>query len=213
VSVIPPGVDIPAVTTPIDPGRPTMLTISRLEDRYKGHDVLIDALPLIRERVPEVQWVVIGEGRLRAELEATARDRGVADSVRFLGSVPDEDRDLWLRRAHVFVMPSRLPGQGRAGEGFGIVYLQAGAFGKPVVAANVAGALDAVVDGVTGLLVDPTSPPALAGAITRLLLEPQLAAELGAAGAERAREFAWPLIAERFQRVVDAQLRRPASPR
>ena len=68
----------------------------------------------------------------------------MADAVRFLGAVPDEQRDMWLRRADLLAMPSRLPGGGLAGEGFGIVYLEAAAYGKPVVAGNVAGALDAV---------------------------------------------------------------------
>jgi phosphatidylinositol alpha-1,6-mannosyltransferase len=206
LSLISPGVDIPAVTTPIDAGRPTVVTVARLEDRYKGHDVLIEALSIVRERVPDVQWVVIGEGSLRGELEAMARDRGVAGVARFLGGVDLEERNRWLRSADVFAMPSRLPGEGRAGEGFGIVYLEAGTYGKPVVAGNVAGAVDAVVDGETGLLVDPASPTEVAAAITRLLLEPQLARRMGAAGAAHASGFAWPLIAERVQRVLDAQL-------
>ena len=84
-------------------------------------------------------------------------------------------------------MPSRLPAGGFAGEGFGIVYLEAGAYGKPVVAGNVGGAVDAVLDGETGLLVDPTDALEVADAITRLLLDEQLATRLGGAGADRAR--------------------------
>ncbi len=82
------------------------------------------------------------------------------DAIRFLGSVSDEERNLWLRRAHLLAMPSRLPAGGFAGEGFGIAYLEAGAYGKPVVAGNVGGALDSVSDGESGLLVDPTDPVA-----------------------------------------------------
>lgn len=186
--------------------RPTFVTVARLADRYKGHDVLIEALPLVRERVPDVRWVVIGEGPLRPELEACARARGVAEAVSFLGEVSDGERDGWLRRADLLAMPSRLPGPGRAGEGFGIVYLEAGAYGKPVVAGNVAGALDAVVDGETGLLVDPTDPRAVAGAITCLLCDRDLARRLGAAGAARARMLAWPAIAERVQALLLRQL-------
>jgi phosphatidylinositol alpha-1,6-mannosyltransferase len=104
-------------------------------------------------------------------------------------------------------MPSRLPGAGRAGEGFGIVYLEAGAYGKPVVAGNVAGALDAVVDGENGLLVDPTDPAAVARAITRLLVDEELAGRLGAGGASRARSLAWPAIAERVQALLLEQHR------
>ncbi|HWX52916.1 MAG TPA: glycosyltransferase, partial [Solirubrobacteraceae bacterium] len=79
-------------------------------------------------------------------------------------------------------------------------------FGKPVVAGNVGGALDAVLDGVSGLLVDPTDPAAVGDAITRLLMDRQLAQSLGSAGAERARSLAWPLVAERVQELLLAQL-------
>lgn len=210
--LIPPGVDMPDDPSPLAPGRPTFVTIARLADRYKGHDVLVQALASIREQVPDVQWVVIGDGPLRTDLEQLARARGVADCIHFLGSVSDEERDSWLRRADLLAMPSRLPEDGQAGEGFGIVYLEAGSYGKPVVAGNVAGALDAVSDGETGLLVDPTDPHAVAAAITRLLLDRSLASRLGAGGAEQARRLRWPAIVEQVRAVLLEQLEAPAKP-
>ncbi len=208
INLIPPGVDLPPDPSPLAAERPTFVTISRLEDRYKGHDVLLQALPLVRAKIPDVEWIVIGDGPLRAELEGLARSGGVADSVRFLGSVSDEQRNRWLARADLLAMPSRLPGGGLAGEGFGIVYLEAGAYGKPVVAGNVAGALDAVADGKSGLLVDPTDPQAVAEAIAKLLLDRELARRLGSAGAERAQRLAWPVVAARVEAVLLEQLRR-----
>ncbi len=205
---IAPGVDLPADPRPLPAGRPTFVTIARLEDRYKGHDVLVRALALVRERVPDVEWVVIGDGPLRGDLERLARTHGVAGSVRFLGALPDEQRDIWLRRADLLAMPSRLPGGALAGEGFGIVYLEAAAYGKPVVAGNVGGAVDAVADGETGLLVDPTDPVAVGEAIAKLLLDSELAERLGHAGAERARSFAWPLVVERLEAVLLEQVSR-----
>jgi phosphatidyl-myo-inositol dimannoside synthase len=202
IHLISPGVDIPADTEPTPEQRPTFLTIARLEDRYKGHDVLVRALPLIRAKVPDVHWVVIGDGPLRLGLEQLVRSHEVADAVSFLGALSDDERNAWLRRAHLLAMPSRLPAGGFAGEGFGIVYLEAATYGKPVVAGNVAGALDAVVDGETGLLVDPTDHLAVAEAITRLLLNPELARRLGDAGARRARRFAWPVICARVEAVL-----------
>jgi phosphatidylinositol alpha-1,6-mannosyltransferase len=98
-------------------------------------------------------------------------------------------------------MPSRLSSNG-GGEGFGIAYLEAGAHGLPVVAGNVGGALDAVVDDVTGLLVDPTDHIAVAGALIDLMLYRRRAAELGEAGATRAHEFAWESVARRVERVL-----------
>jgi phosphatidylinositol alpha-1,6-mannosyltransferase len=202
INLIPPGVDLPAESEPLPQERPTLLTIARLEDRYKGHDLIIRALPLVRAQVPEVQWIVIGDGPLRSGLEHLADAQGVGDAVRFLGAVPDAERNSWLRRADALAMPSRLPDGDFAGEGFGIVYLEAGAYGKPVLAGNVAGALDAVVDGETGLLVDPTDHLALASAATRLLLDRDLARRLGRAGAERARSFAWPAICAQVEALL-----------
>jgi phosphatidyl-myo-inositol dimannoside synthase len=206
INLIPPGVELPVDATPLAAERPTMLTIARMNDSYKGHDVLIRALALMRAKVPDVQWVVIGDGPLRPSLEQLARSLGVADLARFLGSVDDEQRNDWLRRADLFAMPSRLPAGRLAGEGFGIVYLEAAAYGKPVLAGAVGGALDAVVDGETGLLVDPTDAHAVAAAMTTLLLDRELARRLGAAGAQRARSFAWPVIAERVQAVLRGRL-------
>jgi phosphatidylinositol alpha-1,6-mannosyltransferase len=205
LELIPPGVDVPepAAAAPSSDARPpTLLTVARLAGRYKGHDVLLRALPSVRERVPDVEWVVIGDGPLRGELETGARAAGLAGNVRFLGPVSDAERDAWLARADVFAMPSRLPGDGLAGEGFGIVYMEAAAHGTPVVAGDVGGAVDAVADGETGLLVDPLDADALAAAIVRLLLDRELAARLGAAAAARAQRYAWPRIAARIEDVL-----------
>jgi phosphatidylinositol alpha-1,6-mannosyltransferase len=200
---IPPGADmIDRVLAPRKAARPTIVTIARLEDRYKGHDVLCRAMPLIRARVPDVQWVIIGEGPLRRDIMRLVNANHLHDVVRLLGSVDDAERDAWLDQAHVFCMPSRLPAGEAAGEGFGIVYLEAGLHGLPVVAGNVGGALDAVVHGMTGLLVDPTSPVALADAIADLLTDPERARRMGEAGDARAREHAWDRIAPQVERLL-----------
>jgi phosphatidyl-myo-inositol dimannoside synthase len=188
--------------------RPTILTIARIEERYKGHDTMVRALPLVLAKVPRAQWVVIGDGSLREGLEALARSYDVAEAIRFLGAVSEEQRNMWLRRAALLAMPSRLPAGGLAGEGFGIVYLEAGAYGKPVVAGNVGGALDAVRDGETGLLVDPTDPLLVAEAIARLLLDPELARRLGEAGRRHAQAHSWPRVIARVEALLLEQLRR-----
>jgi phosphatidyl-myo-inositol dimannoside synthase len=201
LELIPPGVDQPRESDPLPAERPTVLTVARLTDSYKGHDVMLRALARLRHTLPEAEWVVIGDGPLRGGLEALARAEGVAGAVRFLGALEDAERDRWFRRAHVFAMPSRLPSAG-AGEGFGIVYLEAGAYGKPVLAGNVAGALDAVRDGETGLLVDPSDAAAVAAALERLLRDRALAERLGRAGAQRAHELSWARIAARLEAVL-----------
>ena len=209
VHMIHPGVDAPPRREGRRAERPTVVTVARLSERYKGHDEMLRALPIVRDRVPAVRWAVIGDGPLRPELEALAGSLGVADAVEFLGELPDAERDAWLDAAHVFAMPSRMPEEGVGGEGFGIAYLEAGAHGLPVIAGAVGGALDAVVDGETGLLVDPTDHVALAEAIAGLLLDPPRAAALGETGSRRARELSW----QRHARLVGDVLRDLASRR
>jgi phosphatidylinositol alpha-1,6-mannosyltransferase len=205
LKVIPPGVDLPRESSGASARRPTVLTIAQLIYAYKGHDVLAQALVRVRVAVPDVEWVIIGDGPLRSSLEGLVTSYGLAETTRFLGEVSDAERDCWLRQADVFAMPSRLPG-----EGFGIAYLEANAHGMPVVAANVGGPVDAVADGVSGLLVDPTDSAAVADAVTRLLLDHDFARRLGRNGAERARQFAWPIIAGRVESALLelAELRR-----
>ena len=128
------------------------------------------------------------------------------DSIRFLGAVSDAERDDALDRAHVFVMPNRAPPGGVGGEGFGIVYLEAAAHGLPAVCGNVGGVVDAVVQGETGLLVDGEDPRAVAEAVSDLLLDPSRARALGDAGARRAKEFAWPVVAKQVEDLVFEQV-------
>ena len=196
------GIDAPAPAQTLA-REPTVVTVARLEDRYKGFDVVMRAMPLVRAEVHDARWVVVGNGSLRAELESTARHWGLGGYVSFLGAVDDATRDGVLRRSSVFVMPSRVPAGRGEGEGFGIVYLEAGAAGLPVVAADEGGATSAVLDGVTGLLCDPRDHVAVADRIVRLLTDPQLARRLGEAGYERQRELSW----ERMAREVDAVVR------
>ena len=204
IHVIPPGVDWRAPPTGTRRETPTVLTVARLADLYKGHDVMVRAMPIIRSRVPGAEWVVLGDGTLRRDIERLAVSLGVGDAIHFHGTVSDSERDRWLDSAHVFAMPSRVPANGGgAGEGFGIVYLEAGVHGLPVVAGNIGGALDAVVDRRTGLLVDPTSPGDVADAVTRLLMDPQATARMGTAASDHAREYAWPAIAARVQALLE----------
>ncbi len=209
VHVIPPGVELPGGSVAERSEDPIMLTVATFVSPRKGHDVVIRALPAIREAVPGARWVVIGDGPLRAGIEASAAAAGVDDAIAFLGRVDDDERDRWLDRARVFCMPSRLPPEGTGGEGFGIVYLEAGAHGLPVIGGRVAGALDAVVDGETGLLVNPVDHDAVATAAIELLSNRSLADRLGAQGRLHAAEHAWPRIAAR----VEALLRETAAGR
>jgi phosphatidylinositol alpha-1,6-mannosyltransferase len=206
---IPPGIHLPAEVGCPRARRPVVLTVSRMAERYKGHDVMIRALPLVRARVPEATWVVVGDGPLRPTWEGLAGALGQDAAVRFVGDIDDRERDRWLDLASVFVLLSR-PAANGGGEGFGIVFLEAAAHRLPVVGVRAAGVLDAVVDGVTGLLVDAMDHVGVAEAISSLLRNPALAEAMGSAGAMRARDYGWPRIAERVREVL-ARAARPSS--
>ncbi len=173
-----------AVDLPGDPGSRKahrgsalrLLTVTRLsaKDTYKGVDVVLRALPQVAAQVP-VAYTVVGDGELRARYEEEARRLGVAEAVSFVGRVTDEELDRWYRWADVFVLPS-------AGEGFGIVYLEAWAHGLPVVAAAEGGAAEVVAHEETGLVVEPGCAEAVAEALLRLARDPELRGRLGAAG-------------------------------
>jgi phosphatidylinositol alpha-1,6-mannosyltransferase len=138
---------------------------------------------------------------LRPDLERLTSARGVADGVDFTGSVTDETRDRELGTAAVFALPARLPQDG-SGEGFGIVFLEAGTFGLPVVAGRAAGAIDAVVDGETGVLLDdPTDHVALAEALIGLLTDQVTARTMGERGRAHSEHFSWTRMAASVERV------------
>jgi phosphatidylinositol alpha-1,6-mannosyltransferase len=116
----------------------------------------------------------------------------VSDRVRFLGRLADGETYREMAKCDVFVMPCRLLKERFGEEGFGIVFLEAAALGKPVVAGRSGGAPEAVVDGDTGILVDPESVVSLAQALERLILDGDLRGRLGAAGLLRVRKsFQW----------------------
>ena len=201
VRLIPPGVDLPGEPSAARARSATVVTIARLDERYKGHDVLLRAMPLVRARVPDARLVVVGDGALRPSYERLAESLALNGGVEFAGSLDDDRKTALLEGSSVLAMPSRIAADG-GGEGFGIVYLEAGALGVPVVAGGVGGAVDAVVDGETGILVDPTDHVAVADTLAGLLADRDTAAELGRRGAERARSFAWPVVSERVEDLL-----------
>jgi phosphatidylinositol alpha-1,6-mannosyltransferase len=161
-----------------------ILSVSRLarQHRYKGHFEVATALQTVLHESPSVRWVVIGEGPDRARLEERCAVLGIRASVDFLGAVSDERLAAEYRRATALVLPSLADARQDppVGEGFGLVYAEAGAFGVPSIAhRRGGGALDYVRQGETGLTID--DPETLAAAILRLVREPELRNRLGAA--------------------------------
>lgn len=184
-------------------GGRVFLSVSRLTDRYKGHDMVIRALPLVRAKVPDAQYVIVGNGWLRTYLERLAASLGVCDAVTFTGEVSDEELDAWYRRCEVFVMASRESTVDGGAEGYGIVFIEANLRGKAVIGGRSGGIPDAVRDGVTGLLVNPLNVGDIADAVVHLLGDPLLAARLGAEGRRRALEdLSWAKYVSRFEEIV-----------
>jgi phosphatidylinositol alpha-1,6-mannosyltransferase len=183
-------------------GRKVVLSVMRLVER-KGVDKMIEAIPLIRKHVPEVLYLVAGEGPDRERLQNLTQQRGLQNHVQFVGRyVAGDEKATYYDLCHVFAMPSREMTDGSA-EGFGIVFLEANAYGKPVVGGNAGGVGDAVEDGRTGLLVDPTEPSDIASAVVRLLQDESLADRLGRYGRERvARDYPWKTIVARVRETL-----------
>lgn len=204
VKVIHPGVDLPPEVVHEPTDVPTLLTVARIQLRYKGHDVMVRAMPLIRARVPGARWVVIGDGQFAPAVAAMVSAYRLDDAVEMLGRVTDDERDAWLRRADVFCMPSRVPPGGVGGEGFGIAYMEAAARGIPAIGGNVTGAADAIRDGETGLLVDPNDHLEVAEAAVALLGDRERAARMGEAALEWAALHAWPLIGAEIEAAIRA---------
>lgn len=191
-------------------GRRVVLTHGRLDPR-KGHDVVIDALPRVAERVPDVSYLITGTGPARDALEARASARGVADRVVFGGRVGEDDLGDLYAACDVFVMLSRRIRS--SVEGFGIVCLEAGAAGRPVIGGASGGVADAVEDGVTGLLVEPESVEACAAALVALLGDPARRAAMGQQGRARVRaHFDLRAFIGRI-RDIDADVRRETAQR
>ena len=172
------GRDAARAALGLDPDQPVVLTVGRL-NVMKGHTHLLDAVPGLLRRCPDLAVVVIGSGHLEEQLRAQAAALGVTDAVRLVGHRSDA-RGL-LDAADVFVLPSRM-------EGMPLALLEAMDAGLPVVATRVIGSEEVVDEGRTGLLVRPRDAAALEGALGRLLDDPALRASFGRAGRRRFEE-------------------------
>jgi len=176
--------------------------VARLQ-RWKGVHVLVEALPTVVGRHPDVHCVVIGgthelEPEYEPYLRRTVARLGLDERVIFAGAQPEVQ--LWLQALDVLVNAS-------VDEPFGLSIVEAMALGKPVVAAASGGPLETIRDSVEGLLVPPGDPAGLAGALSRLLADPELAARLGSAGQQRARKFSSRGYAVRFAEAVTDLIR------
>ncbi|MDO8141979.1 MAG: glycosyltransferase family 4 protein [Candidatus Brocadiales bacterium] len=183
-----------------------VMTVGRLDER-KGHDMVIQAMKQVTKRFPDTIYMIVGKGREEQRLKNLTDKLRLHDHVIFTGFVLDESLPDYYNLCNVFVLPNReteshdqLKGDY---EGFGVVFLEAGACGKPAIAGNSGGSSEAVIDGITGLIVDPRSEDEIAHTIERILADKNFANRLGMAGRHRAeKEFDWQHIAKIMESIL-----------
>jgi glycosyltransferase involved in cell wall biosynthesis len=183
-----------------DASRPLILTVARLssEERHKGIDQILRALPAIAKAIPGVRYAVVGGGDDRARLEALAREVGVAERVEFRGRVSPEELAQAYAESSLFAMPS-------SQEGFGIVFLEAGLFRRASIGGNHGGTPEVIVDGDTGRLVNHDDVPALAATTIALLSDPDRLRLMGESAHRRVEErFTYPTLLRSLRALVDA---------
>lgn len=177
-----------------------ILTVSRLMER-KGHDKVIEAMPKILARVPNAIYVIVGGGPEKEKLQSLSSKLQVENNILFTGEISEEKKTAFYQLCDVFVMTPRQIGADV--EGFGTVYLEANQFSKPVVAGRSGGVAEAVVDGVTGLIVDPENINQIAEAAIKILTDKNLAEKFGAAGKERVeKKFRWEIQAAKVEKML-----------
>jgi glycosyltransferase involved in cell wall biosynthesis len=178
-----------------------ILTVGRwlANERYKGMDTLITALPRLLTRWPDLQLLAVGEGDDRTWLEDLAEQNGVNRHVHFLSGLTKDELRACYESCEMFALPSR-------GEGFGLVYLEAMAWGKPVIGGAHGGAPEVIEDGVTGYLVPHGDAVQLATSIETLLSDPAMAQKMGARGRQRVeREFRFSVFAKSLKKILREQ--------
>jgi phosphatidylinositol alpha-1,6-mannosyltransferase len=207
VSVMYPGTDVDAFHPDLPfedvrarhgvTDRPLVVCVSRLVPR-KGQDVLIRGMREVTRRMPDAALLIVGGGPYRGRLESLASE-APAGSVVFAGQVSETELPRYYRAGDVFAMPCRTRRGGLEVEGWGNVFIEAAACGRPVVVGDSGGAREALIDGATGLLVDGTEVGAVADTVVSLLEDPDRARAMGAAGRARVeRHFTWARAAEQL---------------
>jgi len=183
------------------PDGPLLLTVARLAPR-KGQDTVIRSLPKIHKQFPDLHYLIVGGGD-QAVLKALASETGVSDSVIFVDWVSDSDLPLLYHLCDIYVMVSRWDSETGEVEGFGMVYLEAGACEKPSIAGSAGGCGDAVENNVTGFVVDPESPEEVSEAVVKILSSSPLQQSMGKAGRERVeRLFTKQTLLPRIERLL-----------
>ena len=219
IYLIPNGVDIERFSPGPDDGvlrqryglgsGPVVLCVGRLVAR-KGFDQTIRAMFIVQRELPDAKLLIIGEGEQDEELRAIAKKLNLTDVVRFAGPVSHEDLLRAYRTCSVFVMPNRTMPDGDT-EGFGLVFLEANACGRAVIGGRAGGAVDAVIDGETGLLVEGKDENGIAAAILSVLTNTALRTGMEQRARQHAEANDWQARVKTFHRMCHEVVSRGAS--
>lgn len=179
-----------------------LLTVSRIVKR-KGHELVLMALNLLKD-IENLHYLIVGSGEDKERLEDMVETLGLSDRVTFAGWVDDSDLPDYYRLCDIYVMPNREVLETTDSiEGFGISFIDANACEKPSIAGRSGGTSAAVVDGVTGYIVDPENSEELAEKIRFLLDNPEICMEMGRNGRERTvRDFSWKQRAMKLAKYI-----------
>jgi glycosyltransferase involved in cell wall biosynthesis len=215
VVVIPNGVD----TSRFNPDIPGDEIRSRLEaDRgkivlfvgaltqwhaYKGLDVLIQAIALVRNQLPETRLLIVGAGQLETEYRQLVNQHGLTDRAIFAGNISDQELPRYYACSDILALPSK-----DRSEGFGLTILEANAAGKPAIGTAVGGIPSVIRDGYNGLLVPPNDPSTLAEAIRKVLADEDLLKQMGKNGRSFAEQHDWSIVAQQTESLYKRALAR-----
>ncbi len=217
IIIMTPGVDVdhfcpdPTTSKPIGwQGRINILTVGRLQ-RRKGQDMMIRALPALVKVFPNINYAIVGGGAEHQALESLAFELGVCGQVQFLGEVDDVQMIECYRHCDLFALPNRRVGHDD--EGFGMVLLEAQACGRPVLAGASGGTRETLLDGVTGVLVDCTSPEHIVRALISLLSDPEKLEKMGQKGRQHvSNRFSWEVLAQNARKHFSDRMSSNFSP-
>lgn len=213
ITVVYPGVDT-QIFKPLVPkqeliggyslrNKKIILTVGRIVER-KGMDTVIRALPMVISKIPNVVYIILGEGPYKANLFSLMESLNLKNHVIFLGEIPYTQTADYYNLCDAFVMVSREAAKGKDVEGLGLVYLEANACGKPTVGGNCGGIPEAIINNVTGLLVDPNNIEEVGQAIINLLGDREYAKRLGENGLKRIEQhFHWHKSAEKLELIFE----------
>jgi glycosyltransferase involved in cell wall biosynthesis len=169
--------------------------------RYKGLDVLIQAMALMRDQVPDARLLIVGAGQLEAEYRQLVIQHGLTSCAFFAGNVPDDELPKYYASSDILALPSK-----DRSEGFGLTILEANATGKPAIGTTVGGIPSVIRDGYNGLLVPPNDPSALAEAIKKALSDDDLLKRMSRNGRAFAERHDWSIVAKQTEELYKRAL-------